>query len=57
MLGLLGLLRAGNDAKWVGEYFSPPGMGLQLLKKVPKPKSFIEKIVFLKLLAKIMKKS
>ena len=49
------VLRVGNAAKWAGGYFSPPGMGLQLPKKVRKPQSLVEKIVFLKLLAKIIK--
>ena len=45
----------GTGAKWSGGYFSLSGMTLQLLKKVQKPKSFVKKIVFLKLLAKTIK--
>ena len=55
MLALLGLLRAGSDAKWVGVYFFPPGMGCKLFRQVEKPYSFVEKICFLKLFVKIMK--
>ena len=43
----------GNWCKMVGGIFFPPGMTLQLLKKVQKPKSFVKKIVFLKRLVKI----
>ena len=47
------VLRVGNGAKWSGGYFFPLGMGLQLLKKIQKPENFVEKLVCLKLLAKV----
>ena len=35
-LGRFGLLRVRKDAKWVGDHFFPPGMGVQLLENVRK---------------------
>ena len=34
------VLRVGNDKKLIGGDFFPPGMGLQLLKNVPKTRMF-----------------
>ena len=37
------VLRVRSDAKLIGEDFSPLGMGLQLLKRVPNPCFFVKK--------------
>ena len=46
-----------NDAKWVNEHFFPPGMGVQLPKKVPKPKKFRRNFRFFKTFGKNHQKS